>query len=507
MLLPLRLSARARVSSASLAILLLSAAFRSSAAQPIRPDSLTVARGAVLLAQASGDSTAMANAVHDLGIAHWRRDAYDSALVHFIAARQLRKAINDTVGLARVLNSIGSSHYHEGNYGPALESYLQSLALRRAIGDQRGIAVTLANIGKTYQDWNQYERAVLVFLDGVHAAEASGNAAALGYTLHALGMGQIDIGQYAEARTSFGRSLEAYSRTGPHRSVIDSTSGWALNALAIGKLDLLEGRPRQAIARFDSVLARATRAGTIRGEIEARLALGSAYLANRELSRAMAEYERALALARPVELRAMQLEAIDGLASTEEARGNARGALAYLRTHRALADSVFDRSSAHRVLAMEMEIKAGEAIRTNAALLLAQRLQDEALGRQRLITALAGALLVLVGVLAAVFWRFNRIARRQSKTLAETNAELGEANEGLRKALADVRTLSGFIPICAHCKRVRDDDGYWKAVETYISSRSDASFSHAICHTCGPVLYGEDWESREPRDGTTPAAP
>lgn len=60
--------------------------------------------------------------------------------------------------------------------------------------------------------------------------------------------------------------------------------------------------------------------------------------------------------------------------------------------------------------------------------------------------------------------------------------------------MAEVRTLSGFIPICAHCKRVRDDQGYWNAVEHYISSHTEAVFSHAICSTCGPELYGADWE-------------
>ena len=123
-----------------------------------------------------------------------------------------------------------------------------------------------------------------------------------------------------------------------------------------------------------------------------------------------------------------------------------------------------------------------------------------------MVTALSSALLVLVAALAALFWRFNRTSRRQSEALAQSNFELGEANAGLRTALAEVKTLSGFIPICANCKRIRDDDGYWKAVETYISSRSDASFSHAICHTCGPALYGEDWDTGGPSE-TTSAAP
>ena len=71
----------------------------------------------------------------------------------------------------------------------------------------------------------------------------------------------------------------------------------------------------------------------------------------------------------------------------------------------------------------------------------------------------------------------------------------------LRTALAEVRTLSGFIPICAHCKNVRDDQGYWQAVETYLGTRSDVNFSHAICNNCGPALYGEDWEPSSAQPG------
>jgi len=61
----------------------------------------------------------------------------------------------------------------------------------------------------------------------------------------------------------------------------------------------------------------------------------------------------------------------------------------------------------------------------------------------------------------------------------------------LREALAAVRQLSGLLPICANCKRIRDDQGYWETVERYISARSDAEFSHGICPTCREELYPE----------------
>ncbi len=61
----------------------------------------------------------------------------------------------------------------------------------------------------------------------------------------------------------------------------------------------------------------------------------------------------------------------------------------------------------------------------------------------------------------------------------------------LQTSLEKVKLLSGFIPICASCKQIRDDQGYWSQVESYISQHSEAKFSHGICPTCIKKLYPE----------------
>ncbi|MBI2425719.1 MAG: response regulator [Candidatus Hydrogenedentes bacterium] len=68
--------------------------------------------------------------------------------------------------------------------------------------------------------------------------------------------------------------------------------------------------------------------------------------------------------------------------------------------------------------------------------------------------------------------------------------------EQLEAALAEVSELKGLLPICAVCKRVRDDTGYWNSIEHYISERSQAEFSHAICPACEALLYPDP----RPRD-------
>jgi hypothetical protein len=61
----------------------------------------------------------------------------------------------------------------------------------------------------------------------------------------------------------------------------------------------------------------------------------------------------------------------------------------------------------------------------------------------------------------------------------------------LQEALANVKTLSGLLPICANCKKIRDDDGYWTMVEHYFTEHTEAKFSHGICPECGKKLYGD----------------
>ena len=64
----------------------------------------------------------------------------------------------------------------------------------------------------------------------------------------------------------------------------------------------------------------------------------------------------------------------------------------------------------------------------------------------------------------------------------------------LKNALEDVKALSGLLPICSRCKKIRDDKGYWNTLEAYIEAHSDASFSHSMCIDCSDELYGEeDW--------------
>lgn len=64
----------------------------------------------------------------------------------------------------------------------------------------------------------------------------------------------------------------------------------------------------------------------------------------------------------------------------------------------------------------------------------------------------------------------------------------------LEQALSEIKSLKGIVPICSHCKKIRDDKGFWNNLEAYIQAHSEAEFSHGLCPDCSEKLYGnEDW--------------
>ena len=69
--------------------------------------------------------------------------------------------------------------------------------------------------------------------------------------------------------------------------------------------------------------------------------------------------------------------------------------------------------------------------------------------------------------------------------------ELRRLNAELQDALAEIKTLRGILPICSSCKKIRDDEGYWNQLETYIQEHSEAVFSHGLCPECAKKLYPE----------------
>lgn len=442
---------------------------------------------AARLARAAFDSVTVADAQYRIGLLLWSRGEYEKAIPPLDSARALRVRVGDDAELARVLNTLGASHYQLGIYERAIDAFETALRLRRRSSDSAGLVRTLTNIGKTYHDWEQLEYADRILTEAVTVAgTAPERASALGYALNSRAFVNIDRGHFDEARNDIARSREAYRRFFTLSGNTDTTDAWELNTSAEGLLALRQQHPGAAITLLEPVLASATARKSVRGQTRALLHLGDAYQKLQQPSQARAMYEKALAVSSAANQRTLMLASLNRLSAIEEAAGNTAAALKLLREFNALWNVIYDQDATLRITSREARQATDQALSEN------QR-QQLVIERAQVTVRLGVVILVLVVTLLVFFVRFTARERTRARALTKANEDLVALNEELRTALATVKTLSGLVPICANCKRIRDDQGYWNQVEAYLEQHSDATFSHSICQSCGPELYGDLW--------------
>jgi hypothetical protein len=93
--------------------------------------------------------------------------------------------------------------------------------------------------------------------------------------------------------------------------------------------------------------------------------------------------------------------------------------------------------------------------------------------------------------------------QRVESELKEAERDLRKTNIQLEKTIKEKITLSGLLPICSNCKKIRDDKGYWNHLEAYIETHSEADFSHSICPECAEELYPDIDLSEDISDSAT----
>ncbi len=105
-------------------------------------------------------------------------------------------------------------------------------------------------------------------------------------------------------------------------------------------------------------------------------------------------------------------------------------------------------------------------------------------GSERILSGSAKPITEKNSTVTGIVLTFGDITQQR-----ETEKEKEKLIDELKKALEEVKTLSGLLPICSGCKKIRDDKGYWNKIESYIMAHSEAEFTHSLCPECLKRLY------------------
>lgn len=115
--------------------------------------------------------------------------------------------------------------------------------------------------------------------------------------------------------------------------------------------------------------------------------------------------------------------------------------------------------------------------------------------RQYLFSGILGSIAILICVIVIVIIekQINKMIRDFDSASEQYTNELIAEKERTQKALDEIVTLQGMLPICANCKKIRDDNGYWEQVDSYMRKRTKLTFSHGLCPDCIKELYGDEF--------------
>lgn len=180
---------------------------------------------------------------------------------------------------------------------------------------------------------------------------------------------------------------------------------------------------------------------------------------------------------------------LESLARVHEGQGNHAKAIETLREAVAIEREQRSLKTSQSLARFQAELEAKDKERKIAVLTKEKDIQALTLKKQALLrnVLLGGA--GLLAIIAIAGWYAWAALRRTHRALSAATTRLLQVNTDLERAIERIRHLEGILPICSHCKSIRDESGQWNQLESYITDRSDATFSHCICPTCHQEHY------------------
>lgn len=363
---------------------------------------------------------------------------YDQALTYSLQAVDILAKIPDEkteINLIKVdvLGTISWTYRCLGEYAISAEYALRGLKIAQATGARRYEGGVLNILSVIYAESNDLSAARQVGQKVVQYCREARNFQGESIALNNLAMTYLEMGDGQQALAVCKESLQLAQDHGLEKVVITALS--TLGEIYLG-LDDLVNAERYLLQTLH--LAREKKAGS--DELQCLIHLGKVYQLQQKEQAALASFQEALLLSQAANDRRSQFQCHELLSVLYEQQGDLGSALHHFKQYHLIKEQVFNETADHKL-------------------------------------------------------RNLRISH-EVETLKNESEIHRLKNVELQAALEQVKQLSGMLPICASCKKIRDDAGYWHDVAVYIRDHSEAEFSHGMCPDCMQNLYAELEERR-----------
>ncbi len=404
--------------------------------------SIGPATQAVELATSQHNDEAAAEAHILLARARLSMQQNDKALNHLMEALRLYTALDMKEQQAKALQGIGIVYDQTGESEKAFSHLQDALNLYKESGNQKQIARVYVSIGIHYSKLGETDKALEYYEKALAIQNDLDDPVGLSATMS-------NIATVYQKRSEYDKAIELYKRVLNLKTNVEiSTRAKAIAQNNLGECYLKTGNLRQA----EQYLTESLKATELISALDIMVATLNALV---DLKTEQRHFREALDYSRQLiscNKRLQEQQSKDKIAAIESSH------------------ELQQKENAIRVLQQENEIHQLTIQKNRAS-------RNILLFTIALITGLALALLGLY-----------IMRTRRDRMIRQKNRELQEA-------LDHIELLTGMLPICANCKKVRDDKGYWVQVEQFVSKHTNATFSHGICPDCKSKLYGENKQS------------
>jgi tetratricopeptide (TPR) repeat protein len=431
--------------------------------------SLAVAQKAQIAAREAKDVRGEAEALNYISYAYRNQSLLEIARQTALDSVRLYIQAGDQWGEAQGYNSLGLIEADDARYPEALDYHLKALAIRERSGDKEGLAYSNNNLGNVHRNMREYDKALARHQQGLALKIELGLKASEAYSHQNIGLVHFEMRNYPAALESYKRALAIREELGDRRAM-----GVSLNA--IGQVEA-QTNPAAALVTYQRALALRRENGDARGEMATEFNLGDVYRKMKNLSMATAAYRRALEIGSRIDAPLLHSNVLKALAEAEAEGGDHRAAYGHQVQYQLAREKMFSIENAARFQRLQTAQEAERQQQQIKHLEHERAIRDAELASVRTTrTALAVVAVLVIVSLALLMARF-RLKQESERRFREQAATLSEA-------LDRVTTLKGLLPICAWCKKIRDDQGYWTQVEAYVTAHSAAEFTHSICPSC-----------------------
>ena len=418
----------------------------------------------------------------ELAIIAFRTGEFEYGREQAVGGAQIAHAIDHFDLEWRCWNIKGLIEERLGEYSTALESLGAGLEAAEKCEDPEGTTVVLGSIGIAHMNLGEYEQALEIFLHVRELEIEHGSPTGDPSTI-------ANLGDVSLMLSDVDAAIEYHTEALKLRQAEGSEVELALSYHSLGTIHLLREEYELALDRFEQALELRKRLGLVPEQSASLAGIGVVYARMMENEKAIEAISSSLALTTDLEMFGRRIGGLEALGIAQAQNGDYEAALESYLLARNLEREQRSRETGKRYAEFQSSLQSKEKERQIAVLTADQKLKDaelkhDAVVRQALIGG--SVLLFLVGI--AGWFAFANL-RKTHGALTSANESLSRRGAELEHALSRIKRLEGMLPICSHCKSIRDDAGDWQSLESYLSHRSEATFTHGICPTCVEKHY------------------